>query len=673
LDSDDLESRNQLGPATATLQARTGRGGLHEYFIWPFGSEVKNSAGKLIKGVDVRGKGGFVVAPPSLHANGNRYEWIDPEAEIQKAPDWLLALVTGEKPKKEINPEQVKRALASIPPDQRLRRAINYTEKIGFAAREGQGGDAKTWTVAHAGYLFGVEKETWFGWLRNNWNPACKPPWELHDLHTKIENGYRYPLDGPPFGWKLAEGVEFEAFEVVEDEDGIPIMIYSKTDTDHALAIVEDVKERGCLLWAVKGDLVYFDGLCWQSIGGREAQRFVIDTLHRRAAIVEGKPAELLLGRTKVKAIADSLYDVAEKKTLSEYAATRKAGGIGTRDGVFYVNPSGELEIHPHTPELAGAQFFDLSLKDSDPTPRAFVGFLERLFAGPESEIKIEFLREFLGAAMTGLAVEFDTFLILYGEGSNGKSTLLNIIQRLCFDPSLIQHITPHAMEKDFTFIALRDALLNVAGELPARSLQNSERFKQAVSGDEASDRQIQRDIVTFKARAAHVFAANTLPNVKDTSDGFWRRAAVLVFDNKFHGDEKREVLNDQFDQERASVIRWCLQGLINLRRRGRFVLPDSSILTQQEWKNEADPVTSFVDDAVDLEAEGFTTKATLYNAFRNWYDAYSGGRATKHNQHSFSRKVKGLLGDAYDKRTAKQRGWNLKVKDPSAWGVKDG
>lgn len=50
----------------------TGRGGYHIYF--KSDREIKNRAG-IIDGVDIRGEGGYVVAPPSIHSNGNRYEW----------------------------------------------------------------------------------------------------------------------------------------------------------------------------------------------------------------------------------------------------------------------------------------------------------------------------------------------------------------------------------------------------------------------------------------------------------------------------------------------------------------------------------------------------------------------------------------------------------------------
>jgi len=61
----------ELGLATSCC--KTGRGA-HFYFQHP-GGTVKNFAGK-IEGLDLRGDGGYVIAPPSIHASGVLYEWI---------------------------------------------------------------------------------------------------------------------------------------------------------------------------------------------------------------------------------------------------------------------------------------------------------------------------------------------------------------------------------------------------------------------------------------------------------------------------------------------------------------------------------------------------------------------------------------------------------------------
>jgi len=53
------------------------------------GSDLHNSVRKLGPGLDLRATGGYVVAPPSLHASGLRYEWCSPQGELADAPAWL--------------------------------------------------------------------------------------------------------------------------------------------------------------------------------------------------------------------------------------------------------------------------------------------------------------------------------------------------------------------------------------------------------------------------------------------------------------------------------------------------------------------------------------------------------------------------------------------------------
>jgi Bifunctional DNA primase/polymerase, N-terminal len=106
LDLDGEIGREILGGLVAhygrfdALWARTGSGGWHAYLAHP-GVPVPNSARRVGEGLDVRGDGGYVVAPPSRHASGRRYRWIDPRCEqialggreLPSMPRWLLELV----------------------------------------------------------------------------------------------------------------------------------------------------------------------------------------------------------------------------------------------------------------------------------------------------------------------------------------------------------------------------------------------------------------------------------------------------------------------------------------------------------------------------------------------------------------------------------------------------
>jgi hypothetical protein len=88
---DELEG--QHGPLPVTWTAKTGGGGLHYYFRSP--QAIRNSAAQLGAGLDIRGTGGYVVAPPSRHISGGYYEWVTGQApgEVPLAimPAWLLA------------------------------------------------------------------------------------------------------------------------------------------------------------------------------------------------------------------------------------------------------------------------------------------------------------------------------------------------------------------------------------------------------------------------------------------------------------------------------------------------------------------------------------------------------------------------------------------------------
>ncbi len=79
------------GKLPKTAKVLTGGGGAH-YFFHQGNGEVRNSAGKLGAGLDVRADGGYVVAPPSIHASGRVYRWTSDLAKSPPAdmPPWLL-------------------------------------------------------------------------------------------------------------------------------------------------------------------------------------------------------------------------------------------------------------------------------------------------------------------------------------------------------------------------------------------------------------------------------------------------------------------------------------------------------------------------------------------------------------------------------------------------------
>ncbi|MEO8698015.1 MAG: bifunctional DNA primase/polymerase [Acidimicrobiales bacterium] len=82
----------RYGPLPAAPRVRTGSGGWHLFFEHP-NIRVRNSAGLIGDGLDIRGDGGYVIAPPSRHASGDSYAWERFTMELPSLPDWMHALV----------------------------------------------------------------------------------------------------------------------------------------------------------------------------------------------------------------------------------------------------------------------------------------------------------------------------------------------------------------------------------------------------------------------------------------------------------------------------------------------------------------------------------------------------------------------------------------------------
>lgn len=182
LDALELER----GSLPTTWLSRTGGGGLHFFFRWP-GFLVRGSASKLGPGLDVRGEGGQVVAPPSLHASGSRYAWQLPpwgfaaphDSVPPEAPSWLLEMLKPPAP----------RLVHSAPSGSDiLRRAAAYLARIPGAVSKQRGHD-QTWNAALKVVRgFALSEDDGFALLWAEYNPRCEPPWNEKQLRHKVSD-----------------------------------------------------------------------------------------------------------------------------------------------------------------------------------------------------------------------------------------------------------------------------------------------------------------------------------------------------------------------------------------------------------------------------------------------------------------------------------------------------
>jgi hypothetical protein len=89
-----LEARHGALPPSTEVITGAGR---HVWFAMPPHATIPCSVGRLGPGLDVRGDGGYVIAPPSVHPSGKAYAWsVDSADSLTPAPQWLLTLIQAQ-------------------------------------------------------------------------------------------------------------------------------------------------------------------------------------------------------------------------------------------------------------------------------------------------------------------------------------------------------------------------------------------------------------------------------------------------------------------------------------------------------------------------------------------------------------------------------------------------
>lgn len=173
-DADFWEAQFPRSPSIVA----TGGGGKHYYYAMPIASGVQNRVGVQGRRIDVRGEGGYVAAPPSLHASGTPYEWrsVDWDAPL---PTFDLNWVANTKPAF---------AFSVSGHGPLVRNVVAYIGRI--EAVSGQGGHNATFRAACRLRDAGVSPVEALAIL-SHWNETnATPPWSAPELAHKIRSAF---------------------------------------------------------------------------------------------------------------------------------------------------------------------------------------------------------------------------------------------------------------------------------------------------------------------------------------------------------------------------------------------------------------------------------------------------------------------------------------------------
>lgn len=183
-------------------RTRTGRAGGGEHWVYrqpplPEGYYIETNKNVLgVHGMDVRGQGGILAVPPSIHHSGTLYEWISQPTHISELPYLDLKLFVPKQRK-------VHEVEEDLPPasEEAMDRARQWLSLQGPAV-QGSGGGSKTFAIAATLRRGFVLSHAQAMNLMLRWNETCLPPWEHDDLARQVERGYTEGNE--PLGERLA-------------------------------------------------------------------------------------------------------------------------------------------------------------------------------------------------------------------------------------------------------------------------------------------------------------------------------------------------------------------------------------------------------------------------------------------------------------------------------------
>lgn len=667
LDIDGDEGRASLGNLVArhgeiplTPRAVTGSGGWHFLFLHP-GGHVK-TMGRVAPGIDVRGDGGQIVAPPSIHLSGAQYRWIDGlapgQVPVAPAPPWLLALLT-EQPAaprlRVVAPAQedseYQQAVARYNQDHRqeypARRAPCPVCKCSCACWGAMKGDPSRWSCFNTDHpASGCGQQGYQVWhgdqLDLDAHAAGVKPLELLQLKGFLPRrgeGARREEPPPPTDQDAPPGLRPDgtdpSAEPPPEEQGGEGQVKERplTDSGNAERLVD---RHGRDLRYVKNDGWYvWGGTRWE----RSEEKTILSlTLPVVRSIRPGKWVDDIPDekeKQKVKKSyenwARSSESRASRSNMVSLAAADSRILLG--DNPFDQHPwllnlrNGTMDLR--TGEFRGHHRADhlTQLAPTKYNPKAtcpnWLRFLEQV--QPDLEVRA-YLQRLAGYCLTGVIRE-QVFVVFHGGGRNGKGVYVRVLQRIMGTTGMSgysaniaaamlveRHNDPH--ESEYTrFIKARFA---AAVEPKEGKKLDTAQVKRLTGGDPIPTAFKHEDQFEFIPTHKLVYVTNPRPRFDETNISMRARMQMVPWLVTFAGKED-ESLEDRLVQEEASgILVWMLEGCRQWQASG--LRPPLAVReTTSDLFDELDPVQKFLAEQCIIGPGKRCRAGDLFKVFTRW------------------------------------------------------
>ncbi|MCT8867148.1 phage/plasmid primase, P4 family [Shewanella xiamenensis] len=259
---------------------------------------------------------------------------------------------------------------------------------------------------------------------------------------------------------------------------------------------------------------------------------------------------------------------------------------------------------------------------DSTATCPRWLQFIDEITCGDVEYAK--FLQRMVGYILTGRTDE-QVLFFLYGHGCNGKSTFMNIIQRLMggyyhqISSDVLLQSNNSGKGPNPSLAKLNGSRLVVANELPEGSRMDENLVKSMTGNDVIVARQLYAKVeLEYIPMFKLIMVGNHKPVIRDTSTGMWRRMILLPFNASFSQQQMDPQLMDKLYAELSGILNWALEGVQMWLKDGiKASIPNSIKSGIAEYRHESDLLAMFLEECTNKGDFVYTDE--LYDAFRKW------------------------------------------------------
>ena len=604
--------QNKHGELPETWQSITGRGGYHYFYKDTI--THSNKVG-LYEGVDIRGEGGYIVAPPSVHPNGNTYEWEQEpkEYEIAQVDDIVNDFFKGEKQRIDSEHKTNFKVPELIPEGKRVDTIVRL---IASLRTKGLDDDAIKAAVR-------VENEKRCNpplkekELEKAVFPALKRDWQVNspyynNFNAMNENDNKYVNE------VLKKLNELNAVERFPMND--------RGSADLFATIFKNVSRYN----PTKKDWMYYDKTRWtadtEGMRAKRNAKMLADVLVRysvTASLPDDKRQSYIKYAAGMMNYRNRNVMITDAKDLNFFENIEL-----DKDDFFLNCKNCVLDLSGDQPKALehNADLLLSKICNASYNPVATCTLWEKtvneIMQGDSS--KIEYLQKMSGRFLTGDTSEEEFYIFFGATTRNGKSTITELLLYLLGDYATT--ISPESLaikaNKDSRTASpdiakLAGTRLVVASEPPRRMLFDSSLVKTLTGRDSISARFLHENEFQFKPKFKLILNSNYLPVINDKTVFSSNRVKVIPFERHFAEKEQNKHLKEQLQQEIDGILNWCIEGLYMYRKEG-LEPPEAVRTATHEYSEDSDKTGKFISECLVRSERNLAAK-DVYEKYSQW------------------------------------------------------